>query len=230
MHPSRILIIEDDLCTSRLITKALQLSPNISVYQSYDITSALEYLTSFSFDLIVLDLKLPSGLSSEWIEHFKTLAQCPLLVYTVKHDPNIELASLALGADDFVVKERGLQVLLLRIQKLLSQSQRRTDEPLLQSHEKYQLDMESNTLQLQSQVLTLTKQETKFFWLLATHKQKIVTKPQFLSVSYNKDMHSRSVDLSIFRLRKKIEGIPNSGLKIENVRGKGYRLILTDVP
>lgn len=228
MRPLRLLIIEDDLCTSRLIKRALQLDSNVSVYQSYDITSALEHLTSLSFDLIILDLKLPSGLSSEWIKHFKVLAQCPILVYTVRHDPKVEMESLALGADDFVVKDRGLQVLMIRIQKLLSESQRIYECDILNFDEKYKLDMENNTLCFQTHTLHLTKQESKYFWLLAAYRQKLVTKSQFLSVSYTKEVHSRSVDLSIFRLRKKIETIPGLGLKIENVRGKGYRLLFVD--
>lgn len=224
MKSQRVLIVEDDLCTSRLITRSLE-RKGLSVHQSFDIGSALEQLTSLPFDLIVLDLKLPSGMSTDWMEEFRHISRCPILVFTAKNNPEIEMMSLELGADDFVVKDRGLNVILSRIDKLLqltlkSSGLLTSKQGQLELGDECYLNMETQTVLYKERSVSLTKIETKVLSLLGVRLGSIVTKGQLASASYVQAAESRSIDISIFRLRKKVEGI----LKITTVRGKGYML------
>ncbi|PTP50608.1 response regulator transcription factor [Vibrio splendidus] len=229
-YPS-VLCIEDDLLTSRLLKNYLE-ARNIIVHQAMDLGTAYAKLSEFSPDLIVLDLTLPTGSSLEHIDKMRTLSEAPIIVYTSNESQNVELKSLQLNVDDFVIKSRGIKILYNRILKYIDNSQeKRTIRSELNNKlavvNNISIDSSKNTLTYKGKNYLLTKSESHILYYLFSNYQETVTRDEFsfLIKGYTFDGWTRSFDLQIFRLRKKLVKILGEDLKISTVRGKGYRLI-----
>lgn len=232
MSYKSILIVEDDIFTSRLLKRYLE-SKGYIVHQAFDIGVALNKSVQYRLNAVVLDLELPSGLSLERLDELRRLGQCPIIVYTSKSKESLELQSLDLGADDFVLKDRGLDILYQRLKKLLNTNHEPKDiddNQVLIKIGEICIDRMSQQLLYLGNVHRLSKSETLLLFYLAKNINKLVDRDE-LSLyikGYLYDGWTRSFDLMIFRLRKRLSKLVGDALEIETIRGKGYRMTLTN--
>jgi len=226
-----VLCIEDDMFTSRLLKRYFE-ERDIIVHQAFDIGSAYHKIVNTAPDAVVLDLELPSGNSMEHLNEMMRLCDCPVIIYTSERSPEVELQGLAFDVDDYVTKERGVSVLYSRLSRLLNKTYKKREKEQRQVRNNEArfaevfLDRNARHLIFQQRTHKLTKSEAHILYYLMVNHDKVVSRDEisFLVNGYAFDGWTRSLDLLIFRLRKKLARHLNEHLVIETIRGKGYRL------
>ncbi|ELR8703562.1 response regulator transcription factor [Vibrio vulnificus] len=220
----RVLLLEDDLFTSRLLKKVLE-ENDFTVTQSFDISSAIYVCSEHCFDVAILDIRLPSGSSLEWFDKLKKLLNCPIIIYTGQSNTTLELKSLEIGADDFILKERGAQILINRMERLLHSMPKNSPSKDNQNFT-HILNKADRTFGYDGNTVILTKNEFHILNYIFSQDSLFASKDD-LSCSihgYGYDGWSRSLDLAVSRLRKKLEEITHGVYKLIAVRGRGYKL------
>lgn len=227
----RILVVEDDLFTSRVLSKKIkQYFGDYTVHQSFDIGSAIQQCSTHTFDLLILDLKLPSGSSLNEYRKLNKLQGCPIIIYTNSEDERDELKSLDLGASDFILKSRGIAVLLRRIVRYIdiTLTSPSVNDWANESVEGFSLDLRSHMLcdELNGDSCELTKSEAIVLRYMLSNHGEVVLRDEITQalegVEYNG--WSRKLDLYVSRIRRKTAAIFAGRMTISTVRGKGYIL------
>ena len=215
-----IAVIEDNVLTGDLITEIL-MEKGFHVIRAYSGTEALYLLQLKRPDLILLDLVLP-GLDGEGVlEHIKGT---PVIVLSAKAEVEDKIHLLNEGACDYITKPFNAGELIARIFVQLRKeknSGNQTDESILSVGD-ITLDPLSLNVVTQSQDVKLTKTECV---ILKSRSRYTLSKDMLLdSISYETpDCTEKSLKQHIYNLRKKLCSI-NSGVRIETVRGVGFKL------
>ncbi len=230
----RILIIEDE----KAILDGLC---DLFSFHGYEVESAsdgqqgLDLALSKRFDIIILDVMLPSldgfSICNELRRHDRTV---PIVILTAKTTEDDLITGLSLGADDYVAKPFSIRALVLKIEAIL----RRTigDE----SQERYiciqeRLCIDGATLEgyVHSMNSTpsseFTRREFEILRYLLKHNDRPVSRGELLEEIWGyaraTEIETRTVDIHIAKLRKKIESDPKTPAVLTTVRGEGYRLL-----
>ena len=227
MTRKTVLILEDELLTSRLMKKYFE-ARGFSVIQAFDLAAAYQKSTLYSLDIAIVDINLPSGSSLDQLRELKKMLDCPIILCTSDNQSSTEIHGLALGAEDYVAKDRGVDVLYYRVNNILekfSPLPKESSQNIIDVGKEIFLHQHSNTLVYGEILLNLTPKETSILVHLSKNMPYSVSK-EVLSWTlngYEYDGHSRSLDLIVCRLRKKLK-VSGINLRIETIRGKGYSI------
>ncbi|NNL05487.1 MAG: response regulator transcription factor [Xanthomonadales bacterium] len=228
----QILVVEDEEAIRTGLADVL-------VYHGYGVESAatgpegLRKALTGQFDLIVLDIMLPGIDGYEICDRMR--AQDPeqaIIMLTAKTSDEEIIHGLKLGADDYVNKPFSVQQLLLRIEAVL----RRSQAGIEQARNIRLRDVEIDTANLSgrkgSESLSFTRREIAVLSYLAQHSDRPVSREELLTKVWgypgNLEFETRTVDIHIAKLRRKIEGLPKEPVNLVTVRGAGYRLVTLD--
>jgi DNA-binding response OmpR family regulator len=222
----RILVVEDDPALRLGVRRALQ-AEGWQIDTVEDGEAALTAARLHSFDAAVLDLGLPriDGLSvlKNWRASGQDLS---VLILTAHDDLQDRLEGFNLGADDYLGKPFEPEELVARLRALF----RRRIGLKTSIFRMGQCTFTPATREFlyNGETLPLSPRESALIELLMAFPAKTVTKNKIISSmsSWDADFTSNSVEIYIMRLRRKIV---NKGLKIETIRGIGYRLCLEEV-
>ncbi|MCP4996248.1 MAG: response regulator transcription factor [Gammaproteobacteria bacterium] len=226
---TKILIIEDE----EAIRNGLM---DLFVFHGYEVDYAddglvgLEKGLSGNFDLILLDVMLPSMNGFEICEKIRQedLDQ-PIIMLTAKSSDEEIIQGLSLGADDYVAKPFSVAQLVLRVQAVLRRSRvEQTQEQRITLGDDVVLDVLNLSGQMGSRSETFTRREMEVLQYLHTNGERPVSRGELLNKvwGYAKDLdlETRTVDIHIAKLRRKIELDSASPRFLVTVRGAGYRL------
>lgn len=223
----KILIIEDE----EAILKGLC---DVFVYNGYDVESADNGRTGLAmakrggYHLVLLDIMLPEidGLTI-CNEIRKTDRSQPIIMLTAKSDEEDIIKGLKLGADDYVPKPFSIKELLARVEAVLRRSQKLTlDQSLVAWHD-FIIDPFNLTLTKDGQVSELTRREADILRYLIRFHARPVSRQELLKEVWgynNPNMDTRTVDIHMTKLRRKVEDDPDAPKIIVTVRGEGYRI------
>ncbi len=226
----RILIVEDEAAIrSGLI--------DVFVFHGYDVDSAadgksgLDKALSGKFDLVVLDVMLPSVNGFDICAAIRARDRDqPIIMLTAKVDDDDIVRGLSLGADDYVAKPFSVAQLVLRVEAVLRRSRAVVE---MASHIRLDGDIDIDALNLSghrgAEVLTFTRREMDVLQYLHAHTSRAVSRDELLTQvwGYAKhlDLETRTVDIHIAKLRRKLEANPKDSVHLITVRGAGYRLL-----
>ncbi|MHC1735056.1 MAG: response regulator transcription factor [Erysipelotrichaceae bacterium] len=215
----RILIIEDESKIARFI----QLELNHEGYEvelAADGRDGLELLKTRPFDLVLLDIMLPSINGFEVLRRLRLFSSVAVILLTAKDDVIDKVMGLDSGADDYITKPFAIEELLARIRMAL-RKQNRTQVSLL-THNDLIVDVEKYKATLRGKEIELTKKEFDLLTILLQNKNKVCTRENLLERvwGYSYDGTTNAVDVYIRHLRVKIEDEDMS--VIHTVRGVGY--------
>ncbi len=226
---TKILIIEDE----EAIRNGLM---DLFVFHGYEVDYAddglvgLEKGLSGNFDLILLDVMLPGMNGFEICEKIRQedLDQ-PIIMLTAKSSDEEIIQGLSLGADDYVAKPFSVAQLVLRVQAVLRRSRvEQTQEQRITLGDDVVLDVLNLSGQMGSKSETFTRREMEVLQYLHTNGERPVSRGELLNKvwGYAKDLdlETRTVDIHIAKLRRKIELDSASPRFLVTVRGAGYRL------
>ncbi len=219
MPMERILIIEDESKIARFI----QLELNHEGYEvelAADGRDGLELLKTRPFDLVLLDIMLPSINGFEVLRRLRLFSSVAVILLTAKDDVIDKVMGLDSGADDYITKPFAIEELLARIRMAL-RKQNRTQVSLL-THNDLIVDVEKYKATLRGKEIELTKKEFDLLTILLQNKNKVCTRENLLERvwGYSYDGTTNAVDVYIRHLRVKIEDEDMS--VIHTVRGVGY--------
>jgi len=219
-----ILIIEDEIDIANLVGFNFERN-GYSVDIAHDGREGLEKILKNQPDLVILDLMLPE------IDGYKILKKMqrdtrshsiPVIMLTAKSQIDDRLKGLELGADDYITKPFSPKELILRAQAILK---RNRVTPVAEDFllGPFRFDKNALAFFVHDQPLSLSLIEFKLFLFLCQRAGQSQDRNNLLKVvwGYSDEIHSRTLDTHMKRLRKKLG---EEGSFIETIRGIGYRV------
>jgi len=224
MPPRTILVIEDDLAIRRGMVAALRYA-SYEVREAGDGVTGAELALAGGLDLVLLDLVLPRCDGIEVLRRIRREEPAlPVIVVTARGAEEERVRGLELGADDYVVKPFSARELLARVEAVLRRSPERPQAIRHLQLATGEVDLDRGEVRLAAGGCEdLSKLEADVLRYLAKSRDRIVSRDELLVRVWQQKPHlvaTRSVDMTIARLRKKLGGRD----VLITVRGKGYRL------
>jgi len=226
----RILVVEDEEAIRTGLIDVL-------VFHGYETDSAatgpegLEKALTGRFDLILLDVMLP-GLDGYAIcEKIRAVDRNQaIIMLTAKTSDEEIIEGLKLGADDYVPKPFSIQQLVLRIEAVLRRSQIVQEQARILSVGSVEIDTVNLSGLKGDEEIAFTKREVEVLTYLANNSDRPVAREELLSKVWGYarglDIETRTVDIHIAKIRRKIEVDPKQPTALITVRGAGYRLVV----
>jgi len=226
---SNILVIDDELNILELIKFNLELN-NHKVYTAENGKEGIEKINELEIDLIILDLMMPvvDGIQvCKYVRGNEKLKTIPIIMLTAKSTETDKIFGLEIGADDYITKPFSIKELNARVKALLRRSSMDkiiTDEII--NIKNMTINTNEHIVKINDDEIKLTFKEYEVLLLLATNKGKVFTRDQLLNEVWGYDYigETRTVDVHIRHLRKKIESKDVDNEYIETVRGVGYKI------
>lgn len=228
----KILVVDDEKPISDIIKFNLS-KEGYDVFTAFDGKEALEQFEAEKPDLIILDLMLPEIDGLEVAKEIRKTSHVPIIMLSAKDSEFDKVIGLEIGADDYVTKPFSNRELQARVKAHL----RRTDNLGAQIQEEASAK-ESNNLVVgnleivpdafiakkHGEEVELTHREFELLHHLATHMGQVMTREHLLETVWGYDYFGdvRTVDVTIRRLREKIEDTPSRPEYILTRRGVGY--------
>lgn len=170
----KILIIEDERELSQNIVTYLS-SDNYICEQAYSFDNAIDKITLYSYDCILLDLNLPGGDGLKILEEIKQRnIQSGIIIISARDSLDDKITGLKIGADDYLAKPFSLSELSIRIYALLRRQQF-SHNNILRSND-LEINLLSKSLLINKTNITLTKSEYDLLLFLIGNKNRVVSK------------------------------------------------------
>lgn len=228
----RILIVEDEPAIRHGLVDVMTFH-GFDVLAVADGREGLRQAISGHFDLALLDVMLPG------IDGFRICQQLreqrpalAIIMLTAKTDDEDIVHGLSLGADDYVAKPFSVTQLVLRVQAVLRRT--RPTPPaqrVIRLDHDIELDVPNLCGMRAGEALRFTRREMEVLVYLDEHRERPVPREELLhrvwGYAREMDIETRTVDIHIAKLRRKIEPDPKSPRYLLTVRGAGYRLHAT---
>jgi two-component system response regulator RegX3 len=225
----RILVVEDESAIRDGLV-------DVFVYHGYDVDSTgdgndgLTRALTGRYDLIVLDIMLP-GMDGYAIcnEIRQVDRQQPIIMLTAKTSDEDIIQGLKLGADDYVAKPFSVAQLVLRVAAVLRRSKAGiAQEQIISLGGDVEIDTANLAGRRGEEALTFTRREIDILEYLHANHTRPVSRDELLTKvwGYARDagIETRTVDIHMAKLRRKIEVDPGEPANLVTVRGAGYRL------
>ena len=223
---SRILVVDDEKNIVDIISYNLK-KEGYEVLTAYDGQQGLKSALTESPDLILLDIMMPRLDGFEVCRRIREKKlQTPIIMLTARAEEVDKVMGFELGADDYVTKPFGTLELMARIKANL----RKHAEPAAGEDKNtfavadLVFDMNMQDIRRNGQVIALTPREFELTKFLATQKNQVFTREDLLEKVWKYEYFGdvRTVDVTIRRLRSKLEENPEKPRYIITKRGVGY--------
>jgi two-component system, OmpR family, phosphate regulon response regulator PhoB len=218
----RILIIEDEVDIAELISFNLTRA-GYEALVCHDGTTGLQTGLKESPDLIILDLMLPGRDGFSVLKELRRdnrTSDTPVIMLTAKAQTEDRIRGLEAGADDYLTKPFSPKELLLRVQSVLRRSEAPPGAAEF-SFGPFRFDKNNVKFYADGEPVDLTSTEFKLLLYLCERPGKVQDRNDLLRTiwGYSSEVHSRTLDTHMKRLRQKLEGHADL---VETVRGVGY--------
>jgi two-component system, OmpR family, response regulator MtrA len=219
-----VLLVEDDSSIREVATLGLE-QAGFRVTSTGDGRDALLRFRQGPFDLVVLDVMLPSLDGLEVCREIRRESLAPIVMLSARSELHDVVVGLELGADDYVTKPFELPELVARIKAVLRRSVAGPKDGAI-SVADLVIDPAAFTVHRRGEEIALTATEFRLLLELARRPKQVFTRELLLELVWNYDYlgDSRLVDVAVQRLRGKIEDDPAQPKLIQTVRSVGYRL------
>ncbi len=219
-----ILIVEDEIDIAQLVSFNLERA-GYSVDIVHDGREVLEKILKDQPNLVILDLMLPGMDGYQILKEMQRDTRShsiPVLMLTAKSQIDDRIKGLELGADDYLTKPFSPKELILRAQAILKRN-RATPGSVIFSLGPFRFDKNNLAFYLNEEPISLTSTEFKLLLFLCQRPGQAQDRNDLLKVvwGYSDDVHSRTLDTHMKRLRQKLG---DESSLIETVRGVGYRV------
>jgi len=227
-----ICVVEDDSAIRRGIADALSYS-GYTVHDAPDGAAGLELILSTDADLVLLDIMMPKMDGLEVLSRLRRAKPAqPVIFLTARGEEYDRVKGLKLGADDYIVKPFSIDELTARIEAVLRRSPGRPSGQRTTTIAGREIDFERREIVLAGGVRrSLTEREHEVLSFLCSNAGRAVSREELLQTVWGLDprgTHTRTVDMTIARLRETLDDEPSNPQVIKTVRGKGYMIASTD--
>lgn len=229
----KILVVDDEKAISDIITFNLK-KEGYEAKAAFDGEEALEIFEDYQPDLVLLDLMLPKKDGLEVCREIRKSSNVPIIMLTAKGEEIDKVLGLEMGADDYVTKPFSNRELSARIKANIrrsdvSKQEEQTEDDsrlneivvgnLIIHEDAYYVSKNGNEIEL-------THREFELLHYLAKHLGQVMTRENLLQTVWGYDYFGdvRTVDVTVRRLREKIEDLPSQPKYLMTRRGVGYFL------
>ena len=230
MTETRVLFVEDEASIYEPFSQALRrggFDPVVArtCSQARDLAGRIEP------DLVLLDLGLPDGDGRDLARDLRRTSDVPIIMLTARGTETDRVVGLELGADDYVVKPFSSREVISRIRAVLRRAKQvpAPVEPVLGVGELI-LDRSARKVSLRGEPVALARREFDLLAELVAHAGEVVTREELMDRVWDVNWFgsTKTLDVHIRALRKKLGDSPNEPGMIETVRGVGFRFAVPE--
>jgi DNA-binding response OmpR family regulator len=229
--PVRVLLVEDEESISEPLSNALRRAG----FETILARGAEEALARFAGEkpgLILLDLMLPDGDGLDVAKRIRTQGETPIIILSARGEEADRVIGLELGADDYVSKPFSAAEVVARIRAVL----RRTGPPAASTAPvrigELELDPRSRRASMSGEALALTRKEFDLLALLVANAGSVVRREEIMAEVWDENWFgpTKTLDVHVSALRRKLRDDPADPRYLETVRGVGFRFAAPDRP
>jgi len=229
LSDAQILIVEDDEEIARLV-RDLLIREGFRVETAGDSDAMRAAMARFAPDLIILDLMLPGEDGLSICRNLRARGNIPVLMLTAKNDDIDRVLGLEMGADDYLTKPFNPRELLARVRAILRRTRAETQPNGNRRYafESFVMDLDARTLEGPGgEPVQLTSAEFDLLACFVERPRRVLSRDQLLDWTRgrNADPLDRTIDMTISRLRKKVEAAAPAAKFITTIRNNGYLFV-----
>jgi DNA-binding response OmpR family regulator len=223
---ARILVVEDDTALLRGLLDVL-------VFNGYEVKGVedggvgLKVALDERFDLILLDVMLPTRDGFSICREIRRQKPTQgVIIITAKGAEDDIVTGFKAGADDYITKPFSLREVMVRVEAVLRRTGKNLGEEEVDCRDIF-FDGKNLIARARDQSVELTRREMDIVIYLHRHKDRIVGRKELLTEVWHyadADIETRTVDIHMLKLRKKISALIGDTPLITTIRGEGYRL------
>ncbi len=220
---AKIMIIEDETTIRELISEELQ-KWQFETFGTIDFNHVLEDFQREDPQLVLLDINLPVFDGYYWCQKIREISKIPIIFISSRSTNMDMIMAMNMGADDFVTKPFQIDVLIAKINALLRRSYNYSEVGSeIMSHNGITLNVDNGSMEINGEVIDLSKNEYRLLYILIKKHGKILTREKLLRALWEDErfVDDNTLTVNINRLRKKIEQAGLEGY-IETKVGQGY--------
>ena len=225
MTKRRILLIEDEESISEPLAAALE-REGFATTVAGTVADGLEAFRTKSPDLVLLDVMLPDGDGRDILRQIRNVSRVPVVMLTARAEEMDKVIGLELGADDYVAKPFGAAELIARVRAVL----RRTAAPTPAGGSTLEvgdiaLSLDTREVTKAGEPVQLTLKEFELLRMLMENAGKVVRRIELMDEVWDPNWFgpTKTLDVHVSSLRKKLDDDPNTPRYIRTVRGVGFR-------
>ncbi|OON99731.1 MAG: DNA-binding response regulator [Epulopiscium sp. Nele67-Bin004] len=228
---AKIVVVEDEKAISDIIKYNLE-KEGYDVKVAYDGVAGLELIEETDPDIILLDIMMPKMDGLQVCKKVRQTKNMPIIMLTAKAEEIDKVVGLEIGADDYITKPFGMRELIARvkanlrrvIQEVQIESEKKSTDANIVEEGNLQINLEKYEVMKRGQVIELTLREFELLRFLATQKGKVFSRETLLEKVWGFEYFGdvRTVDVTVRRLREKIEDEPAKATYVLTKRGVGY--------
>lgn len=227
MAEKLILIVDDEKPIVDILKFNLK-KEGFETIEAYDGQTGLELALTKNPDLILLDVMLPEMDGFSVCREVRAKSQVPIILLTAREEEVDKVLGLELGADDYITKPYSVRELLARIKANLRRTVKKAIEPADENeilvYSRLVIDLERFSVTKEDKPVELTIREFELLKFLASQPDKIFSREKLLEKVWGYEYYGdvRTVDVTVRRLREKIEDNPGEPDFVMTKRGLGY--------
>ncbi len=231
VQPRTVLLVEDEEAITAPLTEALQ-REGFRAEVARSIAGGLQSARRLAPDLVLLDVMLPDGSGFELLRELRAAGRTPVIMLTARGDEADRVLGLELGADDYVVKPFSARELVARIRAVL----RRASAVAVPAATgpirigELELDAAARTVAFGGEPLELTRKEFDLLALLMSQAGTVVSRERLIDEVWDVNWFgsTKTLDVHVSGLRKKLGDDPGDPRYVHTVRGVGFRFAAAD--
>ena len=222
----KILVVDDEKSIVDILKLNLQ-NEGYTVYEAYDGEEAVLKASNIEPDLILLDVMLPKLDGFSVCKKIRKTSSVPILMITAREEEVDKVLGLELGADDYITKPFSVRELMARIKANMRRQEQETqnaDDNDIIHVGCFTLDCNRYELYKNGQLIDLTVREFELIKFLSAQPNKIYSRKSLLEYVWDYEYYGdvRTVDVTVRRVREKIEDDPSQPRHVMTKRGVGY--------
>lgn len=228
---TKIMVVDDDLALLDVISFTLR-KAGFDVISAQDGREAIQRWQEDAPDLIILDINLPKLDGLKVCQHIRQESDVPIIMLSVRSLEDDIVTGLKLGADDYIVKPFSPRQLIARIEAVLRRSGEVVPAPAPIKINDFVFDASRHIVFKtgeEEKFTRLTLLECKLLEILLLHKNRVLSAEALIDQIWGYGKGDRTMlKQLIYRLRQKLDALPDSGIQIETIAGVGYSLTVLD--
>ncbi len=221
----RILVVDDERAIADIIKFNLE-NEGYLVHTAYDGEEGMETIHNNDIDLVILDVMMPKKDGFQVLKEIRQDYNIPVLMLTAKEEEVDKVLGLELGADDYITKPFSMRELVARVKSNLRRVDyfNKPDNGSIIQSDELKIDLEKYEVKKNGEVVELTLREYELLKFLASSPGQVFTREQLLEEVWGYEYYGdiRTVDVTVRRLREKVEDEDGEFKYILTKRGVGY--------
>ena len=226
---TKTILVVDDMESLRTMVKSYLTQEGFRVVTAANGREALFVTRDERPDLIILDLMMPELGGYDFISAYAREGNAPIIILTAKVEESDKVLGLELGADDYLTKPFNPRELVARVRAILRRAGAKTPTERPRRFGRVEIDPASREVTVDGEAVALRAKEFDLLLTLAEHANQVLSREQLLDRVWGYEFYgqTRTVDVHVAHLRDRLTG---SGLEIETVWGRGYKLAAREGP